>query len=394
METAIENLLNQVKAISKKYENIAKITGENFNVFKILGSTSHELSHSAFIGELLNPKGSHGQGSIFLKLFIDSVYPQEKPDWLKNFNQNIICRKEVNTGIINAEYTEGGNIDLLISNNIGHAIVIENKIYAGDQPNQLVRYSYYAKKNFKQFSILYLTLYGDESEEAKGELELDKDYFSISYRTTIVDWLELCKKEASSFPLLRETIIQYIYLIKYLTNLSTNHNMSNDIYNQFLSSKESLDIAKKIAGELSKMENEIHQSTLQQWRKKYSVVRELKLFKIGAVEFQCRPNFENTTHFEILTDPFGLVLNSDFIAIKNICSEYPNTRFEKNYYILDFTFERNDSKEEKEKIIFNYSRGLVSQCESFIHFIINEIKKNEDLNKTVEFSESVKQFFL
>ena len=66
----LEKLLIQVSAISKKYENAAKLTGENFNIFDVLKlSTSEVRTHSAFLAELLNPEGSHGQGDIFLRLF-------------------------------------------------------------------------------------------------------------------------------------------------------------------------------------------------------------------------------------------------------------------------------------------------------------------------------------
>ena len=52
-------LLNQVGSILKSYDKIAKSTGENFNIFTVMGMESNEVkTHSAIIGELLNPKGS------------------------------------------------------------------------------------------------------------------------------------------------------------------------------------------------------------------------------------------------------------------------------------------------------------------------------------------------
>ncbi|MEY2828994.1 MAG: hypothetical protein RIQ33_852 [Bacteroidota bacterium] len=238
MEKTIENLLSQVKAISKKYEEIAKITGEKFNVFNVLGLTTKEVrTHSAFLAELLNPKGSHGQGDIFLKLFLQIINPNSDIPFLNNFETiRAICKREFHIGNINKDYTEGGRIDILIFDNKGHAIIIENKIYANDQPHQLGRYKTFAKNNYKQgFSILYLNLNGNESNETKdNEFE---DYISISYKFTIIDWLELCKKEAVNFPLLRETITQYIYIIKQLTNQSTNHKMSEEILSQIISNK-------------------------------------------------------------------------------------------------------------------------------------------------------------
>lgn len=67
----INNLLQQVSIIQKKYDEIAKITGENFNIFSIMRAENDEVrTHSRIIAEFLNPKGIHNQGSVFLKLFL------------------------------------------------------------------------------------------------------------------------------------------------------------------------------------------------------------------------------------------------------------------------------------------------------------------------------------
>ena len=70
----IERLFIEVKAIREKYEMLAKITGENFNVFQILRLQSSEVRlHSSFIAELLNIQGSHDQGDKFLLLFLKQL---------------------------------------------------------------------------------------------------------------------------------------------------------------------------------------------------------------------------------------------------------------------------------------------------------------------------------
>ena len=50
--------LDSVAVIVKKQQEIASIRGENYNLFKVIHMTSNETSvHSAFISDLLNPKG-------------------------------------------------------------------------------------------------------------------------------------------------------------------------------------------------------------------------------------------------------------------------------------------------------------------------------------------------
>ena len=68
--TSLVELLKRVEQIRLKHELAAKLTGENFNVFEILGLNTCEVrTHSAFIAELLDPSGVHGQGDTFLRLF-------------------------------------------------------------------------------------------------------------------------------------------------------------------------------------------------------------------------------------------------------------------------------------------------------------------------------------
>lgn len=65
--------MDQIGLITDKYEEIERIAGERFNVFTILRKSKDEIAHSNFITNLLNPKGSHGQGDVYLSLFIDYI---------------------------------------------------------------------------------------------------------------------------------------------------------------------------------------------------------------------------------------------------------------------------------------------------------------------------------
>src|SRR6266446_1112235 len=72
-----------VKTQSEIQENrrISALTGEHFNVFRILGLEAAEVrTHSAFLAELLNPKGSPGQGDLFLRLFLKEMLRRVSTD--------------------------------------------------------------------------------------------------------------------------------------------------------------------------------------------------------------------------------------------------------------------------------------------------------------------------
>lgn len=194
--------------------------GAGFNVFKVLRLSHSEVKlHSAFIAELLNPKGGHGMGDNPLKAFLYIVCGKDG----FNFDTgSAIVRVEKNIGRIDEEYESGGQIDILIQSG-NKAIIIENKIDAQDQYKQLVRYDNYAQRFKGGCLLLYLTLTGakasDYSTVSKDkELLPDKDYYLISYKHHIVFWLSQCIAFSSGKPLVRETLQQYLNLINELTN--------------------------------------------------------------------------------------------------------------------------------------------------------------------------------
>lgn len=74
-----KTLLDQVNTLNNHYKKINDLTSENFNIFRILKLESSEVRlHSAFIAELLNPKGNHGQKDKFLKIICWLILLQEK----------------------------------------------------------------------------------------------------------------------------------------------------------------------------------------------------------------------------------------------------------------------------------------------------------------------------
>lgn len=243
----LQSFLNQIKTINDSYERVKILTGENYNIFKLLGVESSELLHSKIVGDFLNPKGSHKQGSKFLELFVQMFNNISQPDEIidkreETFFSNFKCEKahlklEESIGKIKNtdETNEGGRIDILVRDEKNNAIIIENKIYAGEQAYQLERYHQFGKGK-TDFIILYLTLDGKEPES------IDKDkrekIICISYKEHIISWLELCKKEVVNLPIIRETISQYINLLKKLTNQTENQIQAMEIQKLILKNYE------------------------------------------------------------------------------------------------------------------------------------------------------------
>lgn len=198
-----EQLFEILKLIKSKYDHIIHNSENEFNVFSILQDESDEVNlHSKFIYELLNPEAKHYKKELFTNLFLSQI------GITLSMHEPIAVKREYK------------NIDLLITQK-DTAIIIENKIWSGDQDEQIERYYNIIKyENYSKIFVIYLTPYGHEpSEQSIGTV--DKSVISnISYQVDIDKWLSKCIKEVSLEPSLRETISQYKKIIQKITGKS------------------------------------------------------------------------------------------------------------------------------------------------------------------------------
>jgi len=200
-------LLQQVNTIIEKNEQIIEETGNSFNVFSVLNMERSEVqTHSALLYELLNIKGSHHQGDAYLKIFLNDVLE------IRDFDlDKVIVERERSINYL-------GRIDMVIENP-EYMFIIEMKIDAEDQENQLKRYNTYGIRSGKKYMIYYLTLSGYEaSEYSTGNAEID--YKCISFEKDILNWINKCIRAGKTplLPSIRETLTQYSKLIEKITN--------------------------------------------------------------------------------------------------------------------------------------------------------------------------------
>lgn len=366
---SIDNLLQQINLIINKYDDLAEYTGENFNIFNVLNIYSDELIHSAFIGNLLNAKGKHGQKDTFLKLFIEEV----ENTFLQNENQNTYNQinnlKKFNTknskaiiekhiGKINNLKNEGGRIDIVINDNKNN-IFIENKIWAVDQFRQIRRY-YESDKNAQ---IIYLTLDGKEPlDESKNGLVNYKDFICISYKNNIISWLDKCIKEMANKPIIRETLNQYLKLVKLLTNQSTNNYMGEDVKNQILKNEENF---------------KAFQSLIES---QYLVIRDViendfihDIIDKIALEYNLEVKVDEGLYSGIIYN--GISLSNDTLSNKNLYLriDYQSGLFKNP--LFGFAYKDKTIREYDKylnlKIDFEHFFGSTSSNENFASYMIN-----------------------
>ena len=184
---------------ARLYERHEAGRPDTFNVFSVLRSESDEVNlHSRFLSALLDWKSADG-GRKNLDDFLRCVAD------VQNFHEDGVLVER-----------ERDNIDILVTNNSRQAVVIENKIWAGDQPKQLQRYHGILKRQgYREVHLRYLTPDGhDPSEDSSGEVE----YENLAYRDDkFQNWLRRCQQRAYDEPGLRESIAQYLRLVQRLT---------------------------------------------------------------------------------------------------------------------------------------------------------------------------------
>ncbi len=234
-------LLEKVSQIINHEKKIRKIKGEDFNIFSILNMEYNEThTHSSFIAELISPKGRHHMGDVFLKLFLELIFSNEENSNNiidKILSRNVQVKTEHHISQINYDTITGGRIDILIKFGDEY-ISIENKIYASDQKNQLERYFNF---NLGKNTVFYLTLDGKSaSRYSCGKLTED-NYKCISYSYHIKKWLEECLKHTVDQPILRESIKQYLIIVKKLTH-QMDDSSKKELQQAILSNLEAADI--------------------------------------------------------------------------------------------------------------------------------------------------------
>jgi len=242
MKENVNVLLETIKSTSCRWNEEIIKSGISFNIISILGMENNErYTHSAFIAELLNPKGRHGQKNLFLNLFLETC---EIKDFNYKNEESILVETEKFIGVVsiqeeNTSYNIRTFLDIVITNRENNqSILIENKIWAVDQKYQLERYS-----KFKHHTLIYLTLDGKEYQTKDKDLK----YNTISYKLHIIKWLDSCiqavkpKSEKQAL-----TIEMYKDTIEKLTNQSIYKNMNEEIKKSILLNEENLKAAELI----------------------------------------------------------------------------------------------------------------------------------------------------
>lgn len=169
---------NEVIKLRRMVPNLA----DKFNVFSVCGVNHYENKHSLILQTFLDPNGCHGFHAAFLQEFFEIVGVKDVEISEKTYVRTEFCAGKY------------GRFDIYIYDyDKKWGVVIENKIYAGEQHHQIQRYSNFLEKERSKGHIdkrylYFLTPDRHLSNTSRGDCE----YKPISYAKEIDKWLEKC----------------------------------------------------------------------------------------------------------------------------------------------------------------------------------------------------------
>lgn len=161
-----------------------------FNVFNLIAPDENTLSD--ILADLLDPKGSHGQGHLFLKLLFDKL----GLPWEGNPVGGITVQREAPTHRIQ---NHRRRMDVLVE--AGALLAIENKVDSLEQPDQVKDYLAHLRQELtgstRRAVLVYLTPNGRSptslTRSTVEKLKENAMLYCWSYQKEILAWLEACR---------------------------------------------------------------------------------------------------------------------------------------------------------------------------------------------------------
>jgi len=186
---AFSSILSQkLRSHREARQYLDQFLSSRFNVFRLIRPDENSLSD--IIKDLLDPAGSHGQQRTFLDSFLRLVDQSD----LVHKQPHALVREDATNYIVRSQRLIDVTVDF---GDFG--LVIENKPWAGDQPNQLRDYhTHLTAKYGPNFCLVYITPDGRRPTSASMEKHLTEALLGsnqlrlVSYRSDIAQWLQEC----------------------------------------------------------------------------------------------------------------------------------------------------------------------------------------------------------
>jgi len=297
-DTTYEDFFNLIKDFKKKQDKQKRRGLNDYNLLTTVLEAHDEVRlHSRMIGSLLNPDGLHYQGALFLEKFLDVLK-------LDNFDMDL---DKIYVAI------EYHNIDLYITDGTKH-IIVENKIWAADQPCQIIKYINIIKEEnnltidenriIDDMRVVYLT---PQNKPVSDEHEIADNYISysggeeklkecskrdntnelvpdglknykvafkkIEYKEEILSWLQECLNEIQNITNLNEAIRQYIDVVKIINGNYKGKVMLLEDYLNDENKKLTLKEIYSYLDEIDEMQEKVSEIFIKELEKKLEIYK-------------------------------------------------------------------------------------------------------------------------
>jgi hypothetical protein len=201
------------------------------NIFEFLGIEHHETIISKFLVSVMN------QDTEYLKMFLEQLNVADKLDYHK-------CAVNVEHPLNSRDKKQKyGRADIWIGSKeeVNKRIVIENKIFAVDQYQQITRYRQYLdeKQANREGYLFYLTLQGKDASAVSTKVlagnvliegSSSDSYRAISYCKDIIPWLEKVESKSNN--------MKIKFLIKDFLKLYSDLSKANEYFEEEKSAQE------------------------------------------------------------------------------------------------------------------------------------------------------------
>jgi len=157
----LNSSLNSIKEVQKLYDPVMAFGFSSFDFI-----WANEPMISKLLAYFLDPQKPHGQGDIFLRLFLEAIKDKRALDLLD---------RKMSVSVDAEQHTGDGYVDIVLYWGREYAIGIENKCWgAHDQNRQLERYANHLRRitnGEHNYKLYYLTA----AEKDPWEGSLGKD---------------------------------------------------------------------------------------------------------------------------------------------------------------------------------------------------------------------------
>ena len=204
-----------------------------FNILHIFKNHTNEVKNSTLLKEILNAE-------------INGI--NLRGDFIRYLNTLFVWKLDdqaVKPVKIEKKCTDSGRIDLFIEGK-NFTLIIENKIDAGDQPQQLKRYIDSVRDEYaKDTYVIYLTRWGYTPSENSLPVPLRNELgkkFRLLKHGNIGQWIELllekdeyaCIKTNQAYKYLYSGLLQFMHTELLLSNMTQEDNVTKEVIKRIL----------------------------------------------------------------------------------------------------------------------------------------------------------------